>query len=65
MTDAQQDAWPNRRLEMLVPTTNLCVLSTLVFIWRIIYGNKNKRKLLICDILLAIAAVSQPTLSEL
>ncbi|KAF1846927.1 uncharacterized protein K460DRAFT_329752 [Cucurbitaria berberidis CBS 394.84] len=65
MVDTQQQEWPNRRLEILVPTTILCVLSTLVLVWRVVYGLKNKRKLLVCDYLLIIAAMMNITTNGL
>lgn len=58
MADTQQQEWPNRRLEVLIPTTTLCVLSSLVLIWRVVVGMKQKRKLMLCDYLLIVAAVS-------
>lgn len=58
MADTQQQEWPNRNLEILIPTTTLCVLSSLVLIWRLVYGVKQNRKLMLCDYLLILAAVS-------
>ncbi|CAE7022809.1 hypothetical protein PTTW11_03486 [Pyrenophora teres f. teres] len=57
MTAAQQEDWPNRKMEILAPTTTLCVISTLFFIWRVAYGIKSKRRILIYDYLLTVAAV--------
>ncbi|KAH7112095.1 hypothetical protein B0J11DRAFT_186942 [Dendryphion nanum] len=56
MSDTQQE-WPNRRIEILLSTVIVCLLSTLILIWRIIYGIMGKRKLLLCDYLLIIAAI--------
>jgi hypothetical protein len=58
MSGAQQE-WPNRGVEILVSTVILCILSTLILIWRVIYGVKTKRKMLVCDYLLIVAAVSR------
>lgn len=57
MAFAEQQDWPDRTLNILVPTTILCVLSTAVFIWRLVYGIEAKRKLVLCDYLLIIATV--------
>jgi len=58
MADIQQNEWPDRRLEILIPSYILCTLSTSTLAWRMVYGIRTKRKLLICDYLLLIAAVS-------
>lgn len=58
MSAAQQE-WPNRGVEILASTVILCILSTLILIWRVIYGVKTKRKMLVCDYLLIVAAVSR------
>lgn len=58
MSDTQQE-WPNRRMEILLSTVIICILSTLFLAWRIVYAVIKKRKLLLCDYLLIIAAVSQ------
>ncbi|KAH7371226.1 hypothetical protein BKA66DRAFT_424326 [Pyrenochaeta sp. MPI-SDFR-AT-0127] len=57
MADTQRQAWPNRRIEILVPTTMLCGLSTIIQVWGLAYGFKIKRKLLLCDTLLVLAAL--------
>lgn len=49
----------NRGLEVLLSTVIIAVLSTIILIWRIVYGIKTKRKLLLCDYLLVISAVSR------
>jgi hypothetical protein len=48
-----------RGLEILLSTVIIAAISTLILIWRIVYGVKSKRKLLLCDYLLVIAAVSR------
>jgi hypothetical protein len=60
MGDGEQREWPNRGLEIFVVGIVLCVLSTSVLAWRIVYGIRTKRKFLLSDFLLIIAAVSQP-----
>jgi hypothetical protein len=49
----------DRGLEILLSTVIIAALSTLILIWRIVYGVKTKRKLLLCDYLLVISAVSR------
>ncbi|CAN9253344.1 unnamed protein product [Alternaria alternata] len=56
MADAKQQVWPNRGLEILVSSYILSSLSICTLAWRIVYGIRTKRKLLICDYLLLIAA---------
>jgi hypothetical protein len=48
---------PNRGPQILGATLSICILSTGILIWRIAYGIHSKRKLLVCDFLLIIAAV--------
>jgi len=61
MTDAQHPQhWPDRRVGILAATVPICIISSLVLIWRVVYGIKTKRKLMLCDYLLVIAAVSTP-----
>ena len=60
MSEAPQE-WPNRRIEIILSTTIICILSALILLWRIVYGVANKRKLMVCDYLLMIAAVSPPS----
>jgi hypothetical protein len=55
-----QQEWPDRALNILIPTTTLCVLSTAVLVWRLVYGIKAKRRLMLWDYLLIIAAVCHP-----
>lgn len=54
----QQQDWPNRRHEILGSTAPIAFISTGFVIWRVVYGIRGKRKLLICDYLLIVAAVS-------
>ncbi|KAJ4301340.1 hypothetical protein N0V90_003432 [Kalmusia sp. IMI 367209] len=51
------DEWPNRGPEILGSSLSICILSTMILIWRIVYGVKSKRKILICDYLLIVAAL--------
>jgi multisubunit Na+/H+ antiporter MnhF subunit len=57
MAGTEQEHWPDRTLGILVPTTILCIISTVLLMWRVIYGIRTKRKLLICDYLLIVATV--------
>lgn len=57
-TPVNTQDWPDRRVEILASTVTLCVAATLMLIWRIAYGVHSKRRLLLCDYLLIIAAVS-------
>lgn len=56
MADTQQ-AWPNRKHEILGSTISVGILSTLMLVWRVAYAMMNKRKLLFCDYLLILAGV--------
>ncbi|KAF2011511.1 hypothetical protein BU24DRAFT_376734 [Aaosphaeria arxii CBS 175.79] len=56
MSDSPQE-WPNRKHEIIWSTVTVCILATLILIWRIVYGVMKKRKLLVCDYLLIIAAI--------
>lgn len=58
MADSGQQQWPNRRDEILGSTVPICIIATVFLIWRVVYGILSKRKLLLCDYLLVIAAVS-------
>ncbi|KAF2708442.1 hypothetical protein K504DRAFT_535041 [Pleomassaria siparia CBS 279.74] len=58
---AEQQEWPNRGLEIILSTTIVCVLSTLLLIWRIVYGLMQKRRLLLCDYLLVVATMMNVT----
>jgi len=60
----QQQDWPDRRVEILLSTVIIAILSTLVLIWRVVYGVVNRRKLLVCDYLLIIAAVSGYSITQ-
>ncbi|KAJ4990126.1 integral membrane protein [Stagonosporopsis vannaccii] len=60
MADTQQ-AWPNRKHEILGSTISIGVLSTLMLIWRVMYAIMNKRKLLFCDYLLILAGIMNVT----
>jgi hypothetical protein len=55
-----QQGWPDRALNILIPTITLCILSTAVLVWRLVYGIKAKRRLMLWDYLLIIAAVCHP-----
>ncbi|EUC30999.1 hypothetical protein COCCADRAFT_28182 [Bipolaris zeicola 26-R-13] len=57
MSEPQQKHWPDRAPNILVPTTILCVLSTLVLAWRISYTIRCSRKLSLSDCLMTIAAI--------
>ncbi|KAF2002174.1 hypothetical protein P154DRAFT_618904 [Amniculicola lignicola CBS 123094] len=57
MAAVLQKDWPDRKVEILASTTVICILSTAILIWRVVYGVLNKRKLLLCDYLLIVAAV--------
>ncbi|KAF2752118.1 hypothetical protein M011DRAFT_393212 [Sporormia fimetaria CBS 119925] len=48
---------PDRGLEILLSTVTIAILATLVLIWRVVYGIMTKRKLLLCDYLLIVAAI--------
>ncbi|KAF2265374.1 hypothetical protein CC78DRAFT_532450 [Lojkania enalia] len=52
---ANPTEWPNRGAEILGSSLSICILSTAILVWRIVYGVK-KRKLLVCDYLLIISA---------
>lgn len=54
---AEEEALPNRGSEIFGSTLSICILSTGTLIWRIVYGVQSKRKLLVCDYLLMVAAV--------
>jgi len=58
MAESQQQHWANREADILGSTVPTCVLSTAILIWRVAYGIKSKRKLLLCDYLLILAQVS-------
>jgi hypothetical protein len=58
MVDPQQQQWPNRRGEILGATVPIGILSIAILVWRVAYGIKTRRKLLLCDYLLLLAAVS-------
>ncbi|PSN70743.1 hypothetical protein BS50DRAFT_630818 [Corynespora cassiicola Philippines] len=60
MADSPQE-WPNRGAELLGISTFLCVLSTGFLVWRVVYGLRNDRKLLLCDYLLIIATLMNIT----
>ncbi|KAF1971168.1 hypothetical protein BU23DRAFT_471896 [Bimuria novae-zelandiae CBS 107.79] len=53
---AEEELWPNRGAEIIGSTLSICILSTGMLIWRIVYGIQSKRKLLVCDYLLIVAA---------
>ncbi|KAK7184817.1 hypothetical protein DPSP01_002210 [Paraphaeosphaeria sporulosa] len=52
----EDGTWPNRGGQILGATLSICILSTGILIWRIVYGIQSKRKLMICDYLLIVAA---------
>lgn len=54
-------AWPDQRLKILIPCWLLMVVSTVFVVWRFIYGALQLRRFLLCDYLLAVAAVSSHT----
>jgi hypothetical protein len=56
----EEQDWPNRRTQILASTVPIGFLSTLFLIWRVVYGTRNKRKLLTCDYLLVLATVRAP-----
>ncbi|KAH8702743.1 hypothetical protein GQ44DRAFT_553084, partial [Phaeosphaeriaceae sp. PMI808] len=51
--------WPNRRTEIMASTVPICALSIVFLVWRIVHGLRNKRKLLLCDYLLILAAANK------
>jgi len=59
MAPTEQQEWPNRAPVFLIPSTILCILSTAVLVWRLVYSIRAKRKLVLHDYLLIIAAVRQ------
>jgi hypothetical protein len=57
MPGAPQQDWPNRKVDILGSTVPVCVLSTVVLVWRVAYGIHTKRRLFLGDYLLILAAV--------
>ena len=60
-TEQAQQVWPDRSVEILGSTVSICILSTIILIWRVAYGVRKKRNMLLCDGLLVIAGVSGPS----
>ncbi|KAL5376934.1 hypothetical protein PMIN06_011264 [Paraphaeosphaeria minitans] len=56
LTMNDDGTWPNRGGQILGSTLSICALSTSILIWRIVYGVQSKRKIMICDYLLIVAA---------
>lgn len=54
----EDGTWPNKGGQILGSTLSICILSTAIVVWRIIYGFQSKRKLMVCDYLLILATVS-------
>lgn len=50
--------WPNQRLKVMIPMWTLLALSTIFLAWRIAYGFAQRRRFMLSDYLLIIAAVS-------
>jgi hypothetical protein len=65
MADADTQEWPNERLKILIPTWVLMAISTMFFIWRVVYGLMRSRRFMLSDYLLTIATVSLPYTSAL
>jgi uncharacterized membrane protein YqjE len=56
MADATQE-WPNERLKILVPCNILMIIAAIFLIWKLVYGFKSGRRLLLSDYLLILAQV--------
>jgi hypothetical protein len=53
----EDGTWSNRGGQILGATLSICILSTAILIWRVVYGIQSKRKIMVCDYLLIVAAV--------
>ncbi|EOA86674.1 uncharacterized protein SETTUDRAFT_134923 [Exserohilum turcica Et28A] len=49
--------WPNQRLKVMIPMWTLLALSTIFLAWRIAYGFAQRRRFMLSDYLLIIAAI--------
>ncbi|KAJ4344818.1 uncharacterized protein N0V89_012562 [Didymosphaeria variabile] len=52
----EDGTWSDRGSQILGSTLSICILSTGILVWRIIYGIQSKRKIMVCDYLLIVAA---------
>lgn len=59
------EEWPNRGPEILGSSLSICILSVIILVWRIAYGIESKRKLMVCDYLLIVAAVGSSLIFDL
>ncbi|KAF2440893.1 hypothetical protein P171DRAFT_327986, partial [Karstenula rhodostoma CBS 690.94] len=56
LTMNEDGTWPDLGGRILGATWSICILSTGILIWRIVYGIQSRRKIMICDYLLIVAA---------
>jgi hypothetical protein len=49
--------WPNVSLRVQLPSTILMMLATIFLVWRLVYGFRSGRRLMLCDYLLILSQV--------